>query len=370
MMNELIEYLKANYKYLYFGKDTSLWKNYRQYKQVLVPSPETVKEFNRIFFPLRDSDWPMLSRTDENYISRNRKSFRQKGWDIQVDTLYFELIVIYLGKMWIIHFEEPRGREKEEGNISGSTAFRYFVRELEKFGVNISKMAITNGMEVKKDIEHPLIDLYRDNIAGRTFYNAHHIDFHSSHPAGMAKYYSELRPAIENIYKTKEASAKDSFEYNKCKAILNRTWGYLQSKWVGAKWAHIARDAIHDTNERLVELSNRLIASGRQVLAYNTDGIWYQGEIYHGEGEGPGLGQWGHDHVNCRIRFKSKGAYEFEENGNYKAVVRGYSTLDRIKPRENWVWGDIYRTEIYEYKFSMEKGVYIEWLHKKDINIT
>ena len=163
-MDELIKYLKANYKYLYFGKDTSLWKNYRQYKQVLVPSQETIEEFNRIFFPLRDSDWPMLSRTDENYISRNRKTFRQKGWDIQVDTLYFELIIIYLGRMWVIHFEEPRGKEKEQGNISGSTAFRYFVRELEKFGVDISKMAIDNGMEVKEDIEHPLIDLYVDNI--------------------------------------------------------------------------------------------------------------------------------------------------------------------------------------------------------------
>ena len=48
----------------------------------------------------------------------------------------------------------------------------------------------------------------------------------------------------------------------------------------------------------------------------------------------------------------------------------GYSTLDKVKPRENWVWGDIFHTEIYEYKFSMEKGVYIEWLHKKDMNIT
>lgn len=366
-MLNLIKYLKSKYNYLYFGKDITLWKSYLSFKQVLIPSYESIEEFNKIYFALKSSKWPRLSRTEKNYVSSNHKKFRQIGWDVQDDNLYFELIIIYLDKMWVIHFEDPKGRENEKGNISGTSAFNYFKKELEKTGVNINDLAIEDGMKVKETIEAPLIDLYNEHIAGKTIYNAHHIDFHSSHPAGMAKYYPELRPAIENIYNTKEKANKDSFEYNKCKAILNRTWGYLQSKWHKAKWAHISRDAIHDTNERIKELSNRLIAAGRQILAYNTDGIWYSGEIYHGEGEGPALGQWGHDHINCKIRFKSKGAYEFEENNKYKAVVRGYTALDKVKPRESWVWGDIFKAPVFEYRFDVDKGVYIEWLQEKDI---
>ena len=70
------------------------------------------------------------------------------------------------------------------------------------------------------------------------------------------------------------------------------------------------------------ELAKQLKDSGRMVLAYNTDGIWYCGEIYHGEGEGNGLGQWSNDHTNCTIRFKSAGSYEYIENGKYRISGR------------------------------------------------
>lgn len=81
------------------------------------------------------------------------------------------------------------------------------------------------------------------------------------------------------------------------------------------------------------------------VISYNTDGIWYQGAVYHGDGEGDDLGQWHNDHVNCRFRAKSAGSYEFIENGSYFPVVRGKTRLDDLIPRDKWQWGDIYQNE-------------------------
>ena len=76
----------------------------------------------------------------------------------------------------------------------------------------------------------------------------------------------------------------------------------------------------------------------------NVDGIWYQGEIYHDEDEGPNIGQWANDHINCKWRAKSSGSYEFIEDGKYYPVVQGCTGYDCVKPRTEWEWGDIYKT--------------------------
>ena len=105
----------------------------------------------------------------------------------------------------------------------------------------------------------------------------------------------------------------------------------------------------------------RLITSGRTILGFNTDGIWYQGDIYHGEGEGDKLGEWSNDHINCLFRSKSNGAYEFIENGQYNAVVRGNTSFDAIEPdRSKWTWGDIYKSNVLTYTFDEKIGVVYE----------
>ena len=84
-------------------------------------------------------------------------------------------------------------------------------------------------------------------------------------------------------------------------------------------------------------------------ILYNTDGVWYyspNGKPYHGEGEGKGIGCWENDHLDCKWRAKSKGCYEFIEEGKYSPVVRGLTKYDKIKPdRTTWEWGDIFKKE-------------------------
>ena len=60
-------------------------------------------------------------------------------------------------------------------------------------------------------------------------------------------------------------------------------------------------------------------------------------EPYSDENMGRGLGQWKQDHEFVRIRFKSKGSYEYEEIDKetgeliYHPVVRGLTILERPK---------------------------------------
>ena len=92
---------------------------------------------------------------------------------------------------------------------------------------------------------------------------------------------------------------------------------------------------------------------------WNTDGIWYQGDVYHDEGEGKQLGQWKNDYIDCMWRAASKGKYEFADSeGNYHPVVRGRTRLDKVKERDDWEWGDIYdvRAQVIEYVWT-EDGI-------------
>ena len=126
-----------------------------------------------------------------------------------------------------------------------------------------------------------------------------------------------------------------------------------------AEWAHLAKDAIEDNNIRVATLAKKLQVAGREVLGFNTDGIWYRGEIYHGKGEGDNLGEWSNDHKNCILRSKSNGAYEFIEDGVYNVVLRGQSTRDLVEPdRDKWTWGDIYKGTVIGFKYNELEGVF------------
>ena len=205
-----------------------------------------------------------------------------------------------------------------------------------------------------------LIRLNNPIYADKIFKNAHHIDFHSSFPSGLVNTHSEFKPVIEKLYNGRKRHP----EY---KYILNSTIGYMQSiPCCKAAWAQLSRDAINDNNKRIDELAEKLIKSGRTILAFNTDGIWYTGDIYHDENEGNNICQWHNDHKDCIIRFKSAGAYEFIENDIYTPVIRGRTLLDNIKDRSQWTWGDIFNKETLIKKFVVNTDDTIKIIYSID----
>ena len=191
--------------------------------------------------------------------------------------------------------------------------------------------------------------------------------------AGIAEYEPKLEPVINKIYKERKINPVN-------KDILTRTYGFMQSEWCRVNinnkvysyaFAHLSKAAMEVNNRKIDYLLDELELSGRKILATNTDGIWYTGELYHDEHEGTKLGQWKHDHKNCMIRFKSKGSYEYEEDGKYHAVVRGLTKLDKIKPREKWEWGDIYKegSEIAMFTFDYKEGIKFNYNNMDEVSL-
>jgi SAM-dependent methyltransferase len=326
--------------------------NYKHIPQIVLGiTPEAAEEFSRLYLMVMESSIAdyRLERGYSNAIRTHHAVFCGCGWDVELSATSAELIIVYEG-MWRFLF---RSNVKKEVGMYGWESIDMFSKKCKEYGIDLEDYRIDNGPEVKKTIEKAMIKYgAMGDISNYEIEGAHHIDFHNSYPAGLVNTHPEFEPVVQEFY----LGRKENPTY---KAVLNLTIGTFQSiRMNGAAWAHLAKDAIGDNNRRIRELSNRLLEEGRLPIAYNTDGIWYCGDVYHGEGEGKGLGQWENDHLNCRIRFKSKGCYEFIENGIYHPVVRGRTTYDRVKPREDWQWGDIFRKDAtpYEWAWDWDKG--------------
>ena len=315
---------------------------------VFEQSDKGVKEFNEVIDLIHTLNLEKTPTTESGGISV------KGGWDY-VDTYVVtatkstvEIILLYDD---FFRFEFRRKFKEDKTEVGGHRAFCKFIEICKKFGIDINDYRISTdeGIEEKKQIPKPMIDA-DEEMLNMNLHNAHHIDIHSAHMAGVAEAFPELYAPINECYTRR----KENEIY---KSIMTHTWGYMQSKHspVNYQLSHLSKAGIESTNRKIKDLTERLEASGRIVLSHNTDGIWYQGEIYHGEGEGKSLGQWSNDHTNCIFRAKSKGVYEFLEDGKIHIVARGYYELDKIKPRDQWEWDDIYFTgKIYAWEYDKE----------------
>ena len=314
-------------------------------------SEEDRKEFNEIYQSLIMSDMGKIIRTPSGGISKCKEN-RKSVWDLREYQTVAILTAIVEGYTFCYKIKTKDKINKRD--LTGCDAFQIFKYKCLEYGIDLDTYQIENGPEVKATIPCPKISMkYIMTKDDEGIPNCHHIDFHNSYPAGLCNTHPEFRQVIEPIYKDRKKNPEN-------KAILNYTIGFMQSlqSKVGARWAHLSKDAITDNNNRIDALTAKLESSGREILGYNTDGIWYTGEIYHGEGEGKNLGEWENDHTNCLFRSKSNGAYEFIEDGKYYPVVRGKTRLDEVSPRESWHWGDIYSTgSIIKYKLIPFVGV-------------
>ena len=311
--------------------------------------------YNEIRAALKSSDMAILERSPSGAIRKGpRYTSNLYAWDERKSSIGVCLTACCGGFTYVVKFGNFKGKKAPE--LYPNIAFNMFKDKCKDYGVNLDSYVISNGEEVKKTVPKPIIDMHfthKENSKPLT--NVHHIDFHNSFPAGLANTHPEFRKPIEELY----LGRKEHPEY---KFVLNDSIGWMHSwrpdKGRFACWAHLAADAIKDNNNRIHDLCEKLILTGRVIIGRNTDGIWYQGPIYHGDGEGPGLGQWENDHINCSFRAKSDGVYEFIENGEYHAVVRGLTGKDSIEPdRTRWSWGDIFTTKEQYFTLDDEKGI-------------
>ena len=316
-----------------------------------------VDTFNTLLDLLEESNLNTIIRTPSGAIAKGKAKYNNSyAYDLIVNRTGLRLTILFGDMAWV--FKLGRLEEFKKAGVYPNVAFATFKKKCLAKGIDLDAYKINNGLEVKKTIPSPLIKMkYHMTRRDLGISDVHHIDFHNSYPAGLCNTHPEFRPVIEPIYE--ERKIPEFKEINK--AILVDSIGWMQSYKPKenrfAEWAHLSKDAITDNNKRVIELAIRIQATGHEIIGYNTDGIWYKGDVYHGQGEGPRLGEWQNDHINCIFRSRSDGAYEFIENGRYEAVVRGLTTYDLIEPeREKWKWGDIFNGEVIQYKFDKSIG--------------
>lgn len=337
------------------GKMKKVGFNPNQYAAdpiVIALRPGDIERFNAVYKFVINSDLRTIERSKSGAIAKCREN--GYAYDILVNRCGARLTIITDGYLFVWRIGRP---EFNAGHVKGYEAWRIFANLCKNSNIDLESMALPDGegRRVKETIERPMIQML---ITHTELESVHHIDFHSSYASGLALTHPEFAPIIEKLY----AERKTKSFY---KDVLNCTIGYMQSiSKCGARWAHLSRDAIANNNTRVLALAIQLRNSGRTIIGYNTDGIWYQGDIYHDPrgpfgDEGDGIGKWSNDHVNCKFRAKSDGAYEFIENGVYKPLIRGLTKLDQIKPRSEWEWGDIYRANaaVIMYRLDPKKGI-------------
>lgn len=292
------------------------------------------------------------------------KSQFRCGYVVRDRRSYLEIVAVTIGGAFRVTFT-ANFDIINEGGMTGREAFQTMTREYAKDGIDIKSYATDRGSEIKAfEIEKPYISITNAVEIGETYEYVHHLDLHSAYPSGLAALHPELKPTIERIYERRKKSANDK----KLKLALDASIGFMQSEYCivdGNKYAlaTLSRDGINWCNEQIRNLTKELMRQGYRALAYNTDGIWYT-KLENGKSvpskpmtcalEGTTLGTYGTDHVNCKIRWKSKGSYEFIENGVYKPVVRGATRLDKLKARSEWEWGDIFQDAATIIRYRLE----------------
>lgn len=314
-------------------------------------SEEDIKLFNSVYrFVIKNIE-KRITRTASGGICIKEEAIRGNQWDIKATKTVIELTFKYFSKWYRLQI----GYKKSDADkkVYGHQAWKIFVSLCKDNHIEIKDYRLSSteeGLAEKEQIVKPLIDLGESGEIKKVYTNVHHLDYNSSYAYGIVEKVPELEPVIQELYTKRKKNPK----YKEVLAILH---GYMQSAGVSYRYSHIARHANKSNRDRVEALADKLRAAGRKIILFNTDGIWYQGDVYHDENEGTALGQWKNDHIDCKFRIKSKGVYEFIEDGVYTPVFRGTSTLERVKPRSTWEWGDIFKGSIVEYTFIPGIGI-------------
>lgn len=347
----------------------------------LDPNPDHAKLWNMAYLDtMRYED---IVPTRSGGISKAGINFRYYSRLLDISKSSMTLYIVTPDKCFALRFRDAYAREAGGDEcLSGTVAFHKLLRMFKKEGFDFDSLAIPNGLEVKQTIEAPdirMIPEFKDKIVE----NAFHVDIHSAYFAGVVKKFGHYGNGavayVGNYLYDHRNDGTKTTKYNK--SIANCSVGFMQSRYDitaapgetkkrGYSHAHIAKAAISDCKKTLAGIIKEYEKRGCTLIATNTDGAWLEPPADHRRersfledvpGYGKKLGEFSIDHYDCLLRYRTRGAYEYIEDGIYEPVIRGRTRLDFIKPRTAWEWGDIYReqADVIRYRFHNEVGLYL-----------
>lgn len=322
---------------------------------------EQLAEFNEIYRYARDN-FRKVAYTKSRGICNKVNERLHERYFMNVGNQRFELVIVCLEGCYrfILHNAKQKGND-----VSGQHACRAIYKWADEFGIDFSNYASNEGLEEKKHIESPHIQVLLKSSLNKPLVHVYHMDFKSSYASRICEAYPELKPMYEVIYKKRK---EDNDLY---KHVLTNSIGCWQSpycvdyetrhKTKPFQFAKLSRIAINGTRAKIEDKLYSLKKRGFVPLLTNTDGIWYYSNHgpYHDREEGSELGQWENDHVDCEFLMTGPGSYQYVENGVCHTVVRGLCNLDAIEPdRTKWKFGDILNIkEMFTYRFVERVGV-------------
>ena len=336
--------------------------NYRLIPTTVIEAkPGNEALFNAVQDELqRLSHFKPIRRTPSGGISiAVDKRFSLDQYDIRQQAGVVEITIITLEKSCRIQWRVNNYKDKDNKSslISAASYYRqYWLPTCKKFGLDMNVYAVDKetALQLKQEIHTPDIKLYNWQVVYRPVDNVYHLDFHKFYMSGLISVYPEFKPVVEHLL-------KDTANKALHKTGLASLIGYWQSKYCGYRYAKLTKEAINNAYSRFDQVKADLVKTGRKLMLTNTDGIWYQGDEYHGLFEGPGLTCWSTDHYNCTLWAKSAGSYQYIEDNKVYTVVRGRSNRDKIMSRDDYEFGDIFdkTTEILTWKWNINGG--IQW---------
>lgn len=343
-------------------KFTTDWDhlNYRLIPTTVIEAkPGNEVYFNAVQDELqRLSHFKPVRRTPSGGVSiAVDKRFSLDQYDIRQQSNVVEITILTLEKSCRIQWRLKNYKTKDNKTdlVSAASYFnKYWLPACTKFGIDMNSYIVdkeTAKLE-KQQIHKPDIKLYNWQAVYRPVPNVYHLDFHKFYMSGLIATHPEFKPVVEHLLKDTKNEALH-------KTGLASLIGYWQSSFCGYKWARLTKEAINNAYSRFDKVKEDLVEAGRKLILTNTDGIWYQGDEYHGEYEGPELTCWNNDHFNCTIWAKSAGAYQYIENNKVHTVVRGPSKRDKIMSRDDWEFGDIFdkTTEAQFWNWNINGGI-------------
>lgn len=287
------------------------------------------KDFiNDLYKTLLKSPLRHIDRTKGGSIRKSNIHHAAGAWDIKkvyTEANVFKGVIITVVVKGTVFVFKCGQFGVQNSEMTGRRAFRIFEKECERQGIDLAKYAVSNGKEIKAEIQSPIIRVFNKY---RELGGVHHLDLNSAWASNCCAKYPELKPVFETLYK-------------RDKMIVNMALGFCQSQYCGYKYSELPKAGINGTNDVIFDLISKMTLEGFEVVGVNTDGIWYndptgQNRLYTDENEGEGFGKWKTDHKNCVFDAYGDGQYWFEENGEFNVRARGYYLYEAEKPRDQW----------------------------------
>lgn len=326
------------------------------------------KIWNELAILLKNSKFTKIVRTKSGGISiaRTTRLYNHYIYDIKKHGAVFEITVSmpfedHINRTYRIQFRNNNYHEEgKEKLVSGSSAMKLFYQLCKKYHIDWNDYAVSyeEGKKINETIHKPDVRLFNPlwGNCNRVWEdNVYQLDFHKAYFGGLVLSHPEFKPLVDDLLSRCKGKNKDYYKITMAAII-----GSLHSEAFYYRYAGLARDAINTFYKRFDEVLE-LLSKERTVILTRTDGIWYVGPEWHGKYESEDLGGWSNSHKNCKFSAMSRGSYQFMENGVYYPKVCGKTTLDEIKPRSEWQWDDIKRSDARALGYYMNKEGIIKW---------